>query len=239
MNAGAQDAEARDLAALEDVLGHRFRERSLLELALHHASYAHEVEDALSNERLEFLGDAVIGLVVAELLYAAHPDWREGELTRGLHALVDRGGLAKVARTLGLGAHLQLGRTEQRSRGESKASILSDAMEAVLGAMYLDGGLEPVRALARRMYADVLAPEAPPVERDPKTRLQEWVMSETGTFPVYDLVRDSGTEGDMQRFTVRVSVGGEQWAEGTARSKRAAERAAAERALARAESGSG
>jgi len=219
---------------LEAALGYRFRERELLCVALRHSSYAHENVSVESNERLEFLGDAVIGLVVADLLYEAHRDWSEGDLTRALAALVDRKALSGLAREFGLGDCLALGRTERRSAGSDKSTILADAMEAVIGAIYLDGGLEPVRDLVRGRYASALAPDAPRVERDPKTHLQELVMALRGEFPSYHLVSDSGIEGDERRFEVEVRVQGERWALGTGRSKRRSERDAAQQALPRA-----
>jgi len=227
-------AELSGLETLEGRLGYRFSDRSLLEHALCHSSYAHEEEGVESNERLEFLGDAVIGNVVAHLLYEAHPSWREGDLTRGLHRLVDRKALSELARRLELGSFLRLGRTERRSGGEHKTSILADAMEAVLGALYLDGGLAPVVELAQRAFAEALATDAPRVGRDPKTQFQEWVMARYGEFPRYEGLTDSEIEGDEDRFYVEVHAQGEVWGQGRGRTKRAAERAAAKGGLARA-----
>lgn len=233
-NAERADGEAprRDTASLEDALGYRFRDRAGLERALRHSSYAHEQRDGPSNERLEFLGDAVVGLVVANLLFDAHPDWEEGDLTRGLHSLVDQRALAELGRDLDLGRHLLLGRTEIQTAGQTKDSVLADATEAVIAAMFLDGGLLPVVSLARRVFADALAADAPRVRPDPKTDLQERVMSRFGEFPRYELVRDSEVEGDPLRFTVSVLVAGDPWGEGAGRSKRIAERTAAQSALA-------
>jgi len=233
------DAPDDALATLEARLGHRFRDRTLLRQALTHASYAHETAGESSNERLEFLGDAVIGVVVAHLLFETRPGWREGELTRALHDLVDRRALARLARHLEVGAQLRLGRTEQQSGGHEKESILADAMEAILGAMFLDAGLGPVRTLAERVFEDALHVDAPPVGRDPKTRLQESVMAMHGIFPRYELVHDNEVEGDERRFTVRVCVGEEERGTGVGRTKRAAERAAAEAAWERMETEAG
>lgn len=216
-----------DRSELERELGHAFADPALLETALTHSSHANEQDLDTDNERLEFLGDSVIGMVAAQLLYRAHPDWREGELTRALHQLVDRRGLADLARRLDLGAYLRLGRTEQRSEGHAKDTILADAMEAVLGALYLDGGIEPVERFARRVFADALAAGAPPVALDPKTRFQEWVMSSHGVFPTYRVVEDSGVEGDEERFTSEALIGDLPVARGIGRSKRLAERRAA------------
>lgn len=219
------------LARLEEILGHRFARPELLATALRHASYAHEAGLAESNERLEFLGDAVIGLVVAHALYEAHPHWREGELTRALHGVVEARALARLAREIDLGAALALGRTERASDGQEKASILANGMEAVLGALFVDGGLEAVRRFVQSRFARELSQDSAPVARDPKTELQERTMAEVGSFPIYQVVADSGIEGDDRRFTVEVSLAGVPLARATDRTKRAAEREAARTAL--------
>ncbi len=225
-----EEGPALPVEDLERVLDHSFADRTLLETALTHASHANEEGLDSDNERLEFLGDSVVGMVAAQLLYRAHPDWREGELTRALHQLVDRRGLAALARELELGSYLQLGRTEIRSGGREKDSILADGMEAVLGALYIDGGLDPVERFARRHFAEALSAEAKPVARDPKTRFQEWVMSTFGVFPTYRVVADSEVEGDKDRFTSEVYIHDRSIATGVGRSKREAERRAARRA---------
>ena len=207
-------ATADSLARLEEALGHRFARPELLALALRHASYAHESGEVESNERLEFLGDAVLGLVVGHALYESHPQWREGELTRALHAVVEARSLARLAREVDLGPALVLGRTEQSSGGHEKASILADAMEAVVGALYVDGGLEVVRRFVQSRFASALSRDSAPVARDPKTELQEQTMAATGVFPSYRVVVDSGVEGDDRRFTVEVSLAGEALAAG-------------------------
>jgi ribonuclease-3 len=229
------DAQERaaDLQSLEARLQYCFRDPTLLETALRHSSFANETPGVESNERLEFLGDAVIGLVVAHLLFDANAAWREGDLTRGLHRLVDRRSLAQQGRALDLGAHLLLGRTEQSSGGREKPSILADALEAVIGAIFLDGGLDPVRELAGRLFSDSLGADSPRVERDPKTRFQEAIMAKFGEFPSYSLEADTGVEGDDLRFRICVCVGEESWGQGVGRTKRAAERAAAEQGLER------
>jgi len=230
----AKPVEAvRSLAELEASLAYVFGDRSLLETALRHDSYAHEVGIEASNERLEFLGDSVIGLAVAGLLYDAHPAWAEGELSRALHNLVDKRALAELARSFELGSFLELGRSEQRSGGVTKDGILADAMEAVIGAIYLDGGLEPVMLFTERAFAAAMVAGVAPAPRDPKTQLNEWVMARFGEFPAYECIWDSGVDDDDGRFTVQVLVNAEEWGHGIARSKQLAEVAAAKQALER------
>jgi len=223
-----RDAE---LDRLEVRLRHRFASRALLETALRHASWAHEQGGLESNERLEFLGDAVLGLVVASSLYRTQPDWQEGALTRTLHSVVEGRSLAGAARRLELGRFLRLGRTERSSGGAEKARILANGVEALIGALYLDGGLAAAADFVERIFASALAEQAGPVGRDPKTELQERLMEREGEFPSYRLIHDSGIEGDDERFRVEVVLRDEPLAEGIGRTKRAAERRAARAAL--------
>jgi ribonuclease-3 len=219
-------------------LGHCFVDPTLLTTALTHASAAFEQDGTRGNERLEFLGDAVLDLVVARLLYAAHPEWREGELTRARSALVNTRFLARQARGLQLSDYLVLGRTERRSGGAEKERVLANLFEAVIGALYLDAGLDAVVRLVERCFSEALAGEAM-LQRDPKTRFQEWAHAVLRETPRYVVLDDSGIEEAEDRFTVAVTVDGETWAEGSGRSKRAAERAAAAEALVRMERASG
>ena len=219
------------LAALEKALAHRFTRPDLLETALLHASLAHELGQGRGNERLEFLGDAVVDLVVAELLYETHPDWNEGELTRGRSGLVNREALAECGRSLALGSFIRLGRTEQQSGGQEKDTILADCFEAVVGAVYLDAGLLPVERLIARLLGDAIAGGA---ARDPKTEIQEWAHAERRETPHYHTLGDSGGDDDDERFTVEVRIGEEILGRGVGRSKRLAERRAAQEALDRA-----
>jgi ribonuclease-3 len=222
------------LAALEEALGHRFARAELLELALTHSSSAQDDAALPNNDRLEYLGDAVLDLVVAQALFAAHPDWREGELTWTRAALVRSGALAERARALGLGPWIRLGKSERQGGGAEKDSILANVLEAVVGAVYLDGGLEAARALVERVYGDALAAEAAPVPRDAKMRFQEWAHRRFRVTPTWRIVRDSGDDGDPTRFEAEACVGEETFGRGSARTKRDAERAAAQDALARA-----
>jgi len=220
------------VARLEQALAYAFRDRELAELALAHPSYAHEALGNRGNERLEFLGDAVLDLVVGERLFFECPDWPEGRLTRARASLVNRERLATRARALGLPELVKLGRTELRSDGAQKDSILANAYEAVIGAVYLDGGLEPV---ARQVGAwfDAEAAALRALGRDPKTAFQEWAHASLQETPIYHTVSDSGVDDDDDRFLVEVRVGAEAWGTGRGRSKRVAERAAAAEALLR------
>ncbi len=213
---------------ISQLLGYAFRNEELLETALTHASYAHETGQGRDNERLEFLGDAVLGLVIARDLCAAHPDWKEGQLTRARAALVNRRTLAERARELQLGSFVLLGATERRGAGENKDSILANCFEAVLGAIYLDGGLEPAAKFLDRVFGASL--EVPP-RRDAKTQLNELSHARFKSTPVYQMVGDSAVQNDDERFSVEVWVDGNVWGRGVGRSKQGAERGAAEAAL--------
>jgi ribonuclease-3 len=221
------------MSELEEALGHRFRDGQLLERALTHASTGQEgsSRDA-SNERLEFLGDAVLDLLIADELFRAHPDWREGQLTWTRAALVNTRELAGRARDLDLGTHLRLGKSERQGRGALKQTILANAFEAVVGAIYLDAGLDPVRILVRRLFAEALDPETPPPPRDPKMRFQEWAHRAHQTTPTWRVLSDSGDDDDPERFEAVACLGDEEAGRGVGRTKRAAEQAAALKALA-------
>ena len=234
-----ESGHADRLTLLQDRLGHSFRDAELLQTALRHSSYANERAGLQSNERLEFLGDAGIGLVVGEALFRSQPEWQEGELTRGLHQLVDKPACARLARALELGSLLRLGRTEEQSEGAQKDSILANAFEAVMGALFLDGGLSAVRAFLEKTYQEHWQPGGMPAERDAKTRLQELMMAESGSFPSYELISDSGIEGAENRFTSNVIHEGRTLAQGVGRTKRGAEFEAARAALAQYERAQG
>lgn len=229
-------SDAPDLVdRLGERLGHVFRDRELASTALSHPSHAHEVRGDRGNERLEFLGDAVLDLVVSDALFAAHPDWSEGKLSRARAALVRREGLAKRARELGLPELVQLGTAERRSGGAEKDSILANAYEAVIGALYLDAGLAPVKAQVDAWLARGLGDSV--ARRDAKTSFQEWAHAERQQTPIYRTVGDSGVEDDDLRFTVEVWIDGEAWGSGIGRTKRGAEIAAAAAALERTKDG--
>ena len=227
-----QTERAGKLTELESRLRHTFSDLELLETALRHSSYANEHPGLESNERLEFLGDTVIGLVVGDALFRTQPDWQEGELTRGLHHLVDKAACARQARDLHLGALLELGRTEEQSEGGEKDSILANAFEAVMGALFIDGSLSCVKAFLGSIYAEQWQAESTPADRDAKTRLQESLMAEHGSFPSYELTADTGVEGAENRFTSSVVHEGHVLGQGVGRTKRGAEFEAARMALA-------
>lgn len=224
------ETRSEAVAALERVLGYVFADPKLAETSLWHPSYAHEQDGSRGNERLEFLGDAVLDLVVARRLYETHPDWTEGALTKVRASLVKKDTLASRAKKLGLDEWVHLGRTELRA-GRKKASILANCFEAVLGAVYLDGGLDAVEPVVELCFGKELADGNVP--RDAKTTFQEWAHAELRETPRYDTVDDTGVENDDARFTVDVRVGDERYGRGVGRTKRAAEASAAEAALER------
>ena len=219
------------MKTLEERLGYQFTDRSLLENALTHSSYANEHRDAgmSSNERLEFLGDSVLGMVVADHLYREHPRMPEGELTRTRAALVCEGSLVEVARALELGKYLRLGKGEDAGGGRERPSILADATEAVLAAIYLDGGIAQARRVIRALILG--NEEEMSASRDYKTALQELVQRESGQKLAYRLVAEEGPD-HAKRFSVEVELNGKTVGAGEGRTKKAAEQNAAKAAIA-------
>jgi ribonuclease-3 len=216
------------LRALETQLGHSFRDPQLLERALTHASASANA----SNERLEFLGDRVLGLVIAEKLYALYPNDSEGALALKLNALVRQETCAQAAEAAGLSDHLILANSEEGSGGRKKAVILAGACEAIIAALYFDGGMDTARAFILRYWAQALATLNDDM-RDPKTVLQEWAQSRKGSGgPAYRLVKREGPD-HAPRFEIEVRVKGEEPALGEGGSKREAEQAAAKALLER------
>jgi ribonuclease-3 len=212
-------------------LGHSFADPSLLLDALTHTSFKNERPDlaATDNERLEFLGDAVVGLVVTSLLYVQFPDSDEGELTRRRADLVSEKGLSEAAEALGLGEALRLGKGEQKSAGHTKPRLLSSALEACVGAVYLDGGADAAFAAARRVFEPRLHTSAPG-RRDAKSRAQEWAQAYLGGTPSYRLLGTDGPDHERE-FNVALELDDEEVATGSGRSKIEAEQAAASAAL--------
>ena len=216
---------------LEAAIGYKFRNITLLQNALTHSSYANERwhDSLMSNERLEFLGDSVLGMVVANHLFRNFPDRPEGELTRMRADMVCEKTLANVANQIGLGSHLLLGHGEERFGGRSRASILADAVESVIAASYLDGGLEAAKGIIDRfILCDV------PVQKlhnaDYKTTFQELVQQKKNQVISYALVGESGPDHDKQ-FLVEVSLNGRVVGKGSGSSKKRAEQDAARAAM--------
>ena len=216
---------------LEVAIGYRFKNIGLLQNALTHSSYANERwhNSLLSNERLEFLGDSVLGMLVAEYLYRTFPDRPEGELTRMRADMVCEHTLATVANKIGLGEHLMLGHGEERLGGRSRESILADATESVIAACFLDGGLEAAAQFVKR-YILVEVPVTRPNNMDYKTALQELVQQKKNQTLSYALVGQSGPDHDKQ-FDVEVSLNGTVVGTGSGRSKKRAEQMAAKAAI--------
>ena len=224
---GRKAAADDPFAALERRLGHRFRRRELLERALTHPSWANEEGSEEHYERLEFLGDSVVGLAAAEWLFESHPELAEGRLSELRSLLVNRRALAAQARRFELGDALRLGVGEARSGGGHKASLLADAMEAVLGAIFLDGGLAAVRSVVEPLFAETLAAAPEALAGGAKSRLQELAQSRGLELPAYRVVEETGPD-HAKRFTVECRLPGGLQSVGEGGSKkRAEERAAA------------
>jgi ribonuclease-3 len=223
--------------ALEEKIGYRFKDTALLRESLTHKSFSNEQagRDVPHNERLEFLGDAVLDLVVSHALFRAFPDLAEGELTRIRAEVVSEKGLAAIGRQLGLGASLRLGRGEDRSGGREKDSLVADALEAILGAVFCDGGFESARRIIEALcIAEIECSARRKAGIDYKTRLQELLQARQGRPPTYALTLTEGP--DHQRvYTVEVCSEGETIGCGRGRTKKAAEQEAAQEALARLE----
>lgn len=217
-------AEAAHDGLLEARLGLVFRDRALLAQALTHRSHA-----GRDNERIEFLGDAVLGLVIGEALFRQLPRAEEGQLTRLRATLVNEGTLAEIAQELQLGDHLRLGSGELKSGGFRRPSILADALEAIIGATYLEGGLEPARELVHRLFAQRLASLPLVAVKDGKTRLQEWLQSRNLEVPQY-MIESAWGEPHAQTFRARCTVSAlalEATGEGPSRRRAEQEAAAA------------
>ena len=212
---------------LEKTLHYRFEDQGLFARALTHRS-----AKGRNNERLEFLGDAVLDFVISEALFRLRPQADEGDLSRLRAALVKDSTLAAIAADLEIGEHLILGSGERKTGGHRRQSILADALEALFGAIYLDAGFEVTKSIIDRIYAERLEslPDADEL-RDPKTRLQEWLQARKFALPIYELVEVSGQD-HKQRFSVTCTVGEKsQTTRGESASRRSAEQQAARRML--------
>ena len=215
---------------LEEGLGYRFRKRRLLETALTHRSYAHERGLDDHYERLEFLGDAVLGLIAADWLFQRHPDRPEGDLSRLKSTLVSARSLARYAGDLQLGERLRVGVGEERSGGRAKRSLLADSLEAVFGAIYLDGGMDAARKVVHRFLVELTEDEEAAVAGDAKTTLQELTQARGWELPEYRLSGSSGPDHD-KHFEVECAVRDEVVGRGEGPSKKVAEQKAAAAAL--------
>ena len=220
------------MTALEERLGYSFRNRALLETALTHSSYANEnrASGIVCNERLEFLGDSVLGVTVADFLYRHFPDMPEGRMTRLRAELVCEQSLHRVALELHLGDYLRLGKGEEHNGGRKRASILSDAVEAVIAAMYLDAGMETAAGFIHRCLLDDVRAIETPTFTDYKTSLQELVQRHSGQVLSYELVGEEGPD-HAKTFRVQVCLNGDPIGRGIGRTKQEAEQAAAANAL--------
>ena len=220
-----------DLGELEGRIGHVFADRNLLTRALTHVSVTGGDPSRGSYQRLEFLGDRVLGLAVAELLYAAYPAATEGELSRRLSELVRRESCAEVASSWNVGPFLALGGGEMQASGRQNTAILADVCESILGAVFLDGGYAAARALVERAFADRLSAPRRPL-RDPKTALQEWAQGRGLATPTYELVERLGPD-HAPSFRIAAKVSGVADGLGLGPSKRVAEQDAARSLLLR------
>jgi ribonuclease III len=220
------NARADAVDKLEAELGHAFKDRSLLEQALTHASVGQGARPVADYERLEFLGDRVLGLIVADLLVERFPEASEGELAKRLNALVDRDTCARVAERLGIGDALRLAPGETKLGGRQNPTILGDACEAVIAAVYRDGDLEIARRIFAPLWDAELEQLAPIATLDPKSRLNEWALGRANVSPVYRVIGREGPD-HAPRFTVEVEVPGVAPISGAGRSRQEAEKAAA------------
>ena len=223
------------MKTLETKLGYQFQNPKLLDHALTHSSSAneHHLGSISSNERLEFLGDSVLGMIVADHLYRTFPDLPEGDLTRIRANLVCEGSLVLVAKEWDLGRYLKLGKGENACGGRSRPSILADAVEAVLAAVFLDGGLAHDRDIIQRFLLDRME-QVNRASRDHKTYLQELVQRKSGQVLSYELIGESGPDHN-KTFQMQVLLNGQPIGQGTGHSKKEAEQAAANAAIERLE----
>ena len=228
-----------EFRTVEQALGYRFSDRGLLEHALTHRSRAHEDASGgvRDNESLEFLGDAVLGFVVSDRLFRECPEWDEGQKSKARAALVSTTALAKVGGQLGLGDHLLLGRGEEKTGGRKKRSLIADTFEAVVAAIYLDGGIQAAERFIESWFRPQLeavrtAGPTPGMTQDHKSALQEWLQAQNKGLPRYQLVETTGP-AHLRVFKTDVCVGEEVLARGEGGSKKASEQCAAERALQR------
>ncbi|MEP1205865.1 MAG: ribonuclease III [Rhizobiaceae bacterium] len=227
----AARVSAQKIATLEERIGYTFKEHARLVRALTHASATKVSGDIPHYERLEFLGDRVLGLCVAELLFAQFPDAREGELSVRLNAMVSGKTCAEIADDIGLHDFIQAGADVKQLTSKRMRSVRADVTESLIAAIYLDGGIEAASQFVQKFWQKRLQQDNGAI-RDSKTALQEWAHTQSGATPVYKIVKRSGPDHDPT-FVVEVEIEGSQNAQGRGKSKRAAEQAAAQAVLLR------
>jgi ribonuclease-3 len=230
--------EPSPYAILEDKLDYVFRDASLVETALTHRSWMNETQETLrtDNERLEFLGDAVLALVSSDLLMKRFPEQPEGELSKARAAIVNEAGLASIADRLTLGQWIFLGRGEEQAGGRQKRSLLANAFEALVGAVYLDGGFEAAYRVAGRLIEPSLADVPAAANKDFKSRLQELAQAKLQMAPSYTVLSERGPD-HAKTFEVAILIGDKEYGRAFGRSKKEAQQNAAEQALAIMEAG--
>jgi ribonuclease III len=230
--------EPSQYAVLEEKLGYSFRSASLVEAALTHRSWMNETHDSgrTDNERLEFLGDAVLALVSSDLLMRRFPDHPEGELSKARAAIVNEAGLARIADTLTLGQWIFLGRGEEQAGGRQKRSLLANAFEALVGAVYLDGGFGAAFGVAARLIEPLMADAPAVASKDFKSRLQELAQAKLQMAPSYTVLSEHGPD-HAKTFEVAILIGDKEYGRAFGRSKKEAQQNAAEQALAVMEAG--
>lgn len=232
------DRRAEAVAALKDRLGHAFRDPSLLEIALTHASVGEGAErdprgrPFVDNQRFEFLGDRVLGLLVADTLVRDFPDADEGEMSARLHGLVDKAACARVADAIGVGPAMRLSPGEAKQGGRRREGVLGDAMEALLAAVWLDGGIDAARSVFDRVWAVELTSAPRRTLSNPKSALQEWALKQGKPLPTYRVVERTGSD-HAPTFTVEAEVAGLAPMQGKGRSRQDAEKTAATALLTR------
>jgi ribonuclease-3 len=225
--------EPSPYAILEDKLAYVFRDASFIETALTHRSWMNESEDAgrSDNERLEFLGDAVLALVTSDLLMKRFPEQPEGELSKSRAAIVNEGSLARIADTLTLGQWIFLGKGEEQAGGRQKRSLLANAFEAMVGAVYLDGGFQAAFGVAERLMEPLIAEVSTAANKDFKSRLQELAQARLQISPSYTVLSERGPD-HAKTFEVAILIGEKEYGRAFGRSKKEAQQSAAEQALA-------
>ena len=215
----------------ESAIQYTFRDKSLLRQAFTHSSFSNENEDQKNNERLEFLGDAVLELMVSAFLFHKHPDMAEGDLTKTRARLVCEPSLAQISRNLKIGRYLNLGKGEMQTGGASRDSILSDAFEAIIGAVYLDGGVDCANKVIEKCFSDLLEKQSLfLIDKDYKTALQEMIQKDSSSPISYRIIRESGPDHN-KLFTAQVTHNSDMLGTGKGRSKKEAEQNAAYSAI--------